>query len=212
MKQAILGLFLGFVVSNVAQAGNLIIMRHGEAKNNILKIYNADASHSKYKPMPLTKEGRRQALNSGKNLSFFLKGKGLEVSNIFTSPLPRAKKTAYSVSGILGRGSRTLELNLDILENKMGSLEGESVIRYPWDGTNAYGAESIDDVKVRVRRFLMDKVLPLVKKDATVLVVSHGTPCKFILDMLESEKTILGNAEYVYLEDVESRIEKLSSL
>jgi broad specificity phosphatase PhoE len=138
----------------------IIVVRHGETE------WSRDKRHTGRTDLPLTAEGREQALALIARLS------GLSFAAVFVSPLRRARETC-EVAGFADRAI----VDPDLVEWDYGEYEGmtgaEIQERRPgWtlfrDGV--IGGETIDDVAARAER-----VLTRVRAiDGNVLLFGHG--------------------------------------
>lgn len=88
---------------------HIIFARHGESELNLEKIYAGQID------TPLTKNGRKQALETLKHL------KDKKIEKIFSSPLSRSKETAEIIGNKLGIH---VEILNDLKEISFGDLEG----------------------------------------------------------------------------------------
>jgi probable phosphoglycerate mutase len=138
----------------------IIVVRHGETE------WSRDKRHTGRTDLPLTAEGREQALALIARLS------GLSFVAVFVSPLRRARETCE----LAGFADRAI-VDPDLVEWDYGEYEGmtgaEIQERRPgWtlfrDGV--IGGETIDDVAARAER-----VLTRVRAiDGNVLLFGHG--------------------------------------
>ena len=138
----------------------IIVVRHGETE------WSRDKRHTGRTDLPLTAEGREQALALIARLS------GLSFAAVFVSPLRRARETCE----LAGFADRAI-VDPDLVEWDYGEYEGmtgaEIQERRPgWtlfrDGV--IGGETSDDVAARAER-----VLTRVRAiDGNVLLFGHG--------------------------------------
>jgi len=138
----------------------IIVVRHGETE------WSRDKRHTGRTDLPLTAEGREQALALIARLS------GLSFAAVFVSPLRRARETCE----LAGFADRAI-VDPDLVEWDYGEYEGmtgaEIQERRPgWtlfrDGV--IGGETIDDVAARAER-----VLTRVRAiEGNVLLFGHG--------------------------------------
>jgi probable phosphoglycerate mutase len=138
----------------------IIVVRHGETE------WSRDKRHTGRTDLPLTAEGREQALALIARLS------GLSFAAVFVSPLRRARETCE----LAGFADRAI-VDPDLVEWDYGEYEGmtgaEIQERRPgWtlfrDGV--IGGETIDDVAARAER-LLTRVRAI---DGNVLLFGHG--------------------------------------
>ncbi len=192
-----------------AHAGNIIVMRHGEAENNVLGVFNTNPKNPGYIPMHLTDKGRKQVKYSAICLNEFLNKNDLHIHKIFSSPLPRAFETATIVNSRLDEHVSIKE-DARIIENDMGSFEGTHYNDYPYDhGDFSHNhdlevpGEILEEVEARLKDFLENEIQPLLEEDKTALVVSHGTPSYMLLKLLgQTQGIALGNAKFYFVPDV----------
>ena len=141
----------------------LLLVRHAETEKNVLHI----VSHDPAKPYHLTNRGREQAASVARSLA------DVPITRAVASRYPRAQETA---SIILKGRDTPLEIDARLDEVDNGELEGKTVAQYSEAITDRTtqtpnGGESWEHLKARLRSFLDD-----VRRDDTVLVVSHGHP------------------------------------
>jgi broad specificity phosphatase PhoE len=141
-------------------AQRIVVVRHGET------AWSRERRHTGRSDLPLTEEGREQALTLVARLA------GLEFAAVFVSPLRRARETCE----LAGFAARAV-VDPDLLEWDYGAYEGMTSDeieqqRPGWilfrDGV--IGGETIDDVAARAER-----VLTRVRAiDGDVLLFGHG--------------------------------------
>jgi probable phosphoglycerate mutase len=137
-----------------------VLVRHGETE------WSASGRHTSHTDLPLTDNGRAQALAIGRRLA------GRQFTRVFTSPRQRARDTC----ALAGFGDQA-EVMDDLREWDYGDYEGLTLAevreRSPgwsvWDGPTPNG-ESAADVDARVRRV----VAKLNDIDGDVLLFAHG--------------------------------------
>src|SRR3984957_1117391 len=173
IKVLLLTIFLNaFSLYSLEQ--QLIVIRHGEAGNNIEKVYNSNPEHPKYKPFNLTETGIQTTQKTAKELL----DQGFNNSNIvavFVSPLPRTIQTADILvqQGLVSKDKIILDKRL--IELNAGDLEGKPT--FPnWKPSFAkdYHAESEEQVKNRIKEFY-DSVLDQYPQ-GNIIVVTHALP------------------------------------
>jgi broad specificity phosphatase PhoE len=152
----------------------LIIARHGETLDNARGVAQG------WSDSDLSDLGQEQARSLGLRLASF------DLTRIYCSTLPRARKTAEIVAEETGLAIVELD---DLREINCGEWEGVSFEKVRRDDTAAFrawlddptapcpGGESFTDVGVRVRRAL--KTIATLEDEAGVetplpLVISHG--------------------------------------
>ena len=157
----------------------LLLLRHGQTELSVHRKYSGRGNPE------LTELGRGQAAAAAARLS-----RETEISAVVSSPLGRAHATATAAATELG-----LDVHVDdgLIETDFGDWEGlgfsEAAQRDPdlhgrWLGDTSVAppnGESFDQVRARVStvrsRLLADH------PGATVLVVSHVTPIKTLLQL-----------------------------
>lgn len=163
----------------VGRPTRLLLLRHGQTELSVQRRYSGRGNPA------LTALGREQAVRAAKMLA----GKG-DISAIVTSPLGRARETAEAAGQALGIPVRVME---GLIETDFGDWEGltfqEARERDPelharWLGDPslpAPGGESFDQVRERIEAVRRDLVT--LYPGANVLVVSHVTPIKTLLQL-----------------------------
>lgn len=153
-----------------------ILMRHGQADNNVNKVLVG-----RYIESHLTEYGKQQVADTANYL------KNVPIEKVYASPVTRTVETAKIVC-------KTLDLNYEIDERlyeiDLGRLVGmhfEEIIKkygnlflkfYAEDDPTlkGYGVESFNSVKLRVRA-LLDEIT-CNYNDRNVLLVTHLDPIK----------------------------------
>lgn len=166
----------------------LLLLRHGQTELSRQRRYSGRGNPE------LTETGRGQAAAAARYLS----QKG-GIAAVVSSPLQRAYDTASAAADALGLPVRVDD---DLIETDFGEWEGltfaEASEQHPdlhgrWlrdTGLRPPGGESFDDVANRVHR-ARDRIVA-DHGAATVLVVSHVTPIKTLLQLaLAAGPTIL---------------------
>ena len=162
----------------------LIFARHGQSEANLLRIFsNRDLLH------PLTPLGREQALQLAHRLQ------AEPISQIFVSPILRARQTAEIVSAGLGV---PIILTDALREYDVGVLEGTSdpsgwdlydeilrewVDHHHWDRGFA-GGESFNDMRRRFLPFIEGLVSQSKNSAQTLLLVTHGGLLRCMLPLV----------------------------
>lgn len=132
--------------------------------------------------VPLSPEGRAQAEALGRRID------GIELGQIVSSPLRRARETAEIVAA-----GRPVEVDARLTEMDYGEWEGltyaevearDAERRRRWEADPARhrcpGGESGDDVATRARAFLAD-LLAGDPADRTIFAVAHSTLNRVLL-------------------------------
>ncbi|AYF79649.1 bifunctional RNase H/acid phosphatase [Nocardia yunnanensis] len=163
----------------VGRPTRLLLLRHGQTELSVQRRYSGLGNPA------LTELGRGQVAAAADMLA----GKG-GIEAIVCSPLGRAKETAEAAGRALGLPVRELP---GLIETDFGAWEGmtfqEARERDPelharWLGdpsVPAPGGESFDQVRERVEGVRRDLVA--LYPGANVLVVSHVTPIKTLLQL-----------------------------
>jgi broad specificity phosphatase PhoE len=138
----------------------IVVVRHGETE------WSREKRHTGRSDLPLTEEGREQALTLITRLA------GRDFAAVFVSPLRRARETCE----LAGFAARAV-VDPDLIEWDYGDYEGMTSVeiqkqRPGWmlfrDGV--VGGETIDDVAARAER-LLTRVRAI---DGNVLLFGHG--------------------------------------
>ena len=152
-----------------------ILSRHGNTKLNQERRINGDPSI----PVPLTEEGRAQAVQLGHQLT------AIEIDLCVHTRFPRTRETAELA--LEGRHVPVLvEPLLDDID--VGDLEGESIDAYrAWKDAHTRsdpfpGGESLDDA---ARRYGRGFRRLLERSEAVTLVVCHEIPIRYALNAAE---------------------------
>lgn len=163
----------------VGRPTRLLLLRHGQTELSVQRRYSGRGNP------PLTALGREQASRAAKMLA----GKG-DIAAIVSSPLGRARETAEAAGQALGLPVRVMD---GLIETDFGDWEGMTFLeareRDPelhsrWLGDPslpAPGGESFDQVRERIEGVRRDLVA--LYPGANVLVVSHVTPIKTLLQL-----------------------------
>ncbi|MBV8965516.1 MAG: bifunctional RNase H/acid phosphatase [Mycobacteriaceae bacterium] len=166
----------------------ILLLRHGQTELSVQRRYSGRGNPA------LTGLGRRQA----EAAADYIARRG-GIAAVITSPLQRAYDTAAAVAKAL---KVDVTVDDDLIETDFGAWEGltfaEAAERDPelhpnWLRDNSVsppGGESFASVQERVRR-VCDRIIAEYG-GATVLVVSHVTPIKTILQLaLDAGPSIL---------------------
>ena len=178
-------------------------MRHGEAKNNFLRIMDSGKAD-----FHLTTKGQKQVVTAVFKLKKALGKRKIDI--IFASDVLRAKETAEIAAKILG--IKTIIFDKRLREMNSGpKLEGRPTEEYLREfPTNEdrftgrpEGGESRRDVRRRMWDFLRDTEQK--HKGENILVVSHGDPLFVLLQIAMglSEKAIIERYDELYLDTAE---------
>ncbi|WP_019928412.1 bifunctional RNase H/acid phosphatase [Nocardia sp. BMG111209] len=163
----------------VGRPTRLLLLRHGQTELSVERRYSGRGNP------PLTALGREQATRAATHLA----GKG-NIAAVVSSPLGRARETAEAAAQALGLTVRVLD---GLTETDFGAWEGltfaEAAQRDPqvhaaWLGDPSLpppDGESFDRVRERVDAVRRDLVA--LYPERNVLVVSHVTPIKTLLQL-----------------------------
>lgn len=143
-----------------SERGQVVLVRHGATE------WSTAHKHTGRTDLPLTDDGRTEALNIGKRLEAW------RLVNVFASPLQRARTTAELA------GFDTPVINDDLMEWDYGEHDGRTTreIRAERPGYSKWlerppGGESVAEVGARVDRFLAD--LPEISGDTVIFAHGH---------------------------------------
>lgn len=159
----------------------LILMRHGETGDNVLKLVSGQ------RDIPLTEKGKEQAEAAGAIL------KSYRIDRVFSSPLQRAFNTAALALKAANIQNIVIELRDEIIESDSGAFTG---CAFAFDNAGNCqiggglsdkpfvdwgciydapmpGGESDKDVVDRVYGFFASHILPLLERGESVMVVGH---------------------------------------
>ena len=140
----------------------LYFVRHGESQANADHVF-AGVN----RPASLTQAGREQARLAGRDL---LK-RGIEIDQIVSSPLERARETAEIIAGVLGIDPAAIVPDRRLIEYDVGALAGTPTRGItPAQLVGAPGAEDPALFQARV----LEALGAAARRDGNVLLVSHG--------------------------------------
>lgn len=157
----------------------LLLLRHGQTPMSVDRRYSGRGNPD------LTELGRRQADSAATVL-----GARTDIDAIVASPLARAQQTAAATADRLGLPVTTVD---GLIETDFGDWEGltftEAMERHPevhkaWRGDTSVAppnGESFDAVRSRIEA-TRDRLLAEYA-GKTVLVVTHVTPIKMLLQL-----------------------------
>lgn len=147
----------------------LIIVRHGETKENELNICQGQEHGT------LSEKGTRENEKLGLELKQF------SFQTIYSSPLRRAVKTAETIQ-LHNPGSWIITDNR-LMERHLGVLQGQTYPR-PYLETDLYERmETIESVAERITNFLAE-INSKHFNEETIVLVSHGYVIKVMLSLL----------------------------
>ena len=161
--------------------GQIIFLRHGQAKNNTDRILAG-----RTEGIPLTETGIKQAEHTAELLQH------MNISTVYSSPIQRAKHTAE----IVGKHN-SLDVTIDdrLIEHDMGKFTGMPYDEIFNNHGNVFmkfyngeleiahnGVETFSDVKKRVLG-IVDHVIEN-HPDENVVLVTHMDPIKAMLSTI----------------------------
>lgn len=193
----------------------VILMRHGQAENNVSRTLVGRHIESH-----LTSQGREQVADAAKQL------KSISIDKVYVSPVIRAMETAQIVCDTLGMSYEVDERLYEIELGKLVGMNYEEVttkygdlfLRFYAEHDpilDSFGVEPFAAVKQRVKSLLDDALKK--HEDSNVLMVTHLDPIKAALaTLLELKPEALyrwhiRNASLTVLKH-ESRIYSLSGV
>ena len=163
------------------------VIRHGET------IWNAEGRLQGSMDIELNASGRQVAGELGEQLE------NVPFDYIFSSPLIRAYETACLIRGHRNipiiRDDRLREISFGVAEGIHRSewLDESSPHRFFFDEPAKYlppeKGETLEDVCVRTRSFLQEKVEPLYEKCERIMIVAHGALNKGMMCYMEGHGT-----------------------
>lgn len=168
------------VCSILSAEQQLIVIRHGEADNNIEKVYNSSPDNANYKPVNLTDAGKQTVKKTANELL----ADGFNDNNIiavFVSPLPRTQQTADILvqQGLVSKDK--IHLDKRLIELNAGDLEGKPTLPvWKTSFSSEYNAESEEHVKARVKEFYESLVTQFPQ--GNIIVVTHGLPSQNLIE------------------------------
>ena len=157
-----------------------IVMRHGQAENNFLKIYSSDRDKHH-----LTEKGRQEVLNAIENL------KNKNITKIFASPYLRTRETAEIIAEKIHLSKDKVIFDERIREYEFGEFSGRSMDDFAdyikdksWDFNFLIpGGERFQDGKNRAGDFLYD--IDSKNKNEVILIITHGLQVEVIPSIIE---------------------------
>lgn len=144
----------------------LYFVRHGLSQDNTERIISGQSE------TPLTEKGRAQAEQVGQTL----KDGDYQIDKIVSSPMSRARQTAFIVADIIAYPLNKIVLEPLLMERNYGQLQGTSLdefySRFTYqDIDKVPDAESVEALQQRA-----EMALGSIRKlgGSAILVVSHG--------------------------------------
>jgi isoleucyl-tRNA synthetase len=183
------------------KSGNqYIVMRHGEAENNVAGIISTRAEN----PHHLTEHGREQVHATIEKL----RDKGIDLT--IASPFVRTQETARLVAEGIGLAKDQIITREELAEFNGGDYDGKTVDEYHAYFANdeeyftkaCPGGETYADIKCRVGTLLYE--LEETYTNKTILVVTHEAPAWLLAavscGLTPKEANELWGAETLFLE------------
>lgn len=175
-------------ISTQQQHGKLILARHTESEWNATGVWTGKTD------VHLTEKGFHEAALLGLEL----KDTGLAIDIAFCSEQIRTLETLEGMLDASGQIDVSIERTNAINERDYGVFTGKNKwevrelvgeeefngIRRGWDHP-IKGGETLRMVYERVLPFYKDKVLPLLKNNKNVLIVSHGNSIRALMKYLD---------------------------
>jgi uncharacterized phosphatase len=169
----------------------VVLARHGESELSLVGRTNGDPSFV----VGLTEAGREQARQLGRDLA------GEAVDLCVTSEFQRAKGTA----DLALEGRKVPRLVLPELNDiRFGEFEGRLLTEYRvWahsHGPDEPAPGGGDSRAQTVARYVAAYGELLDRPEASVLVVAHGLPVRYVLDAVEGRNPAAAVAQVPYAE------------
>jgi 2,3-bisphosphoglycerate-dependent phosphoglycerate mutase len=196
--------------------GTLVLIRHGQSQ------WNLENRFTGWIDVPLTDAGREEA-RRGAHLI-----RHLRFDRAFTSKLQRAQETLRIVLETIGQPELPVEADVALNERHYGTLQGldktETAKKFGEEQVKLWRrsydiappeGESLKDTAARALPYFHAKILPLVTRGQTILVVAHGNSLRSIvmdLDQLTKaqvlELNLATGAPILYELDDQGRVLK----
>lgn len=146
-------------------------LRHGESEANVNGVFDGQGLNAKLTPL-----GEQQAARAAEDM------KGLDIKQIYASPLNRTKRTAEIVAEVIGYPLGEIQYDARIMEHDWGSLSGAS-----WDIDEGKKAELLADAEpnAEFQKRILSFFKELKPAGQNILIVSHGG----VGSMLEASRT-----------------------
>jgi broad specificity phosphatase PhoE len=186
----------------------VVLARHGESERSVEGLTNGDPRV----PCALTATGREEARRLGIELA------DDPIDLCVISEFERVRETADLA--LAGRDVPRLVL-ADLNDIRFGEYEGRPLTEYrAW--AHAHGPEDVvpggDSRAQTVARYARAYRTILARPEATVLVVAHGLPVRYVLDALEGRNPAAAVAQVPYAEpfrlsaqELEAAVRRLES-
>jgi 2,3-bisphosphoglycerate-dependent phosphoglycerate mutase len=165
----------------------LIIFRHGES------LWNLENRFTGWADVALTEKGILEAKEAGEKLKKFKLDKG------YASELKRAQQTLLIALEASGQENIPVVFTKALNERNYGDLQGlnkaETIEKYGEELVNKWrrsfdvpppNGESLKDTANRVIPYLKQNIMPELRKDKNVVVVTHGNTMRALTMYLEN--------------------------
>lgn len=145
----------------------IILIRHGETDWNCLNRINGLTD------IPLNENGVRQAQKTAD----YLKTLNLDNTELWSSPLRRAKVTANIIGKVLNIET---ESKIELIERDFGDLEGKVIADVNWEEDSQL-MESYIDLFKRIE-VVIEEIKE--KEDKTIIIVTHASIIRHFIYLL----------------------------
>lgn len=166
----------------------LTLVRHGQS------TYNASNRFTGWLDPDLTDQGLHEAHAVAKQLHSL----GLAFDIAFSSALHRARRTARIIMDDLGLEAVQVTTNFALNERNYGEMTGldKNEARQRWGADQVQqwrrsyadappDGESLRDTAARVLPYYIQRILPAVMREQSVLVVAHGNSLRALIMVLD---------------------------
>jgi broad specificity phosphatase PhoE len=159
-----------------ASKQELVLIRHGQSTANASGVWQGQLE------FPLSKEGRRQAGETGRAL------RGVEISGVYSSPLSRAFETAGIIAREAGFSGEVVPMP-GLMERHGGVLQGKTwaeqeannrefvkkFLALPEEERWAFAnAETDEEILARFEEAISEILSRHPSSDGLIIAVSHG--------------------------------------
>ena len=189
--------------SYIKPRNTYIIMRHGEAENNILGILSGDPDF----PHTLTTKGEMQVEKTAKKL------KGRKFDHIFVSPFVRTKRTLEIMRKSFSWTEEMISFDTRLREIGVGDSNGMNIEEYfksfPIErrfDIAPKGGEKYGDIKKRMGDFIYD--IDSRYEGKNILIITHETPAfllECVVDGLNKVECLERRKDEEYIKNAEYR-------